>query len=203
MSIDAILLAGGRSSRMGCDKRLLEIDGRSFMDIQITKLCNTCAEHIWVSGSPLTAASGTDAHSYPKHTEFVDDIMPGHGPLGGLYSCLIRTNANAVLVITIDVPLISPDTLNALISCHLDNKNDATVLSAASSFEPLIAVYDTHVKPIISELISEERLAVRSLLDRISVGHFPFEGDPDELINCNSRQDYDRLVSVISRSSQP
>ena len=182
---DGIVLAGGKSKRMGTDKSEIILDGKSFLQIQTDKLIDLGAGRVYVSGksSPIP---------YAHH---IMDIIPDMGPLGGLYSCFLECNCSNALVLSVDVPLISSQTLESLLKKHFSGNFDATILSHDGKDEPLIAVYKTDTTAILEKLIAEKKLAVRAFLDRLTCQHYEFMGDHQELINCNSKDDL-RLLSI-------
>ena len=115
---DGIVLAGGKSKRMGTDKSEIILDGKSFLQIQTDKLRDLGAGRVYVSGksSPI------------PYTHHVMDVIPDMGPLGGLYSCFLECTCSNALVISVDVPLISQKTLDCLIRMHFSGNTDATVI---------------------------------------------------------------------------
>ncbi|MBR4414835.1 MAG: molybdenum cofactor guanylyltransferase [Aeriscardovia sp.] len=177
---DGIVLAGGKSKRMGTDKSEIILDGKSFLQIQTEKLRDLGASRVYVSGksSPI------------PYTHHVMDVIPDMGPLGGLYSCFLECTCSNALVISVDIPLISQKTLDCLLRMHFSGNTDATVLSHNGKDEPLIAVYRTGSTDILKELLDEKKLAVRALLERLDCQYYDFHGDPNELLNCNSPEDY-------------
>ncbi|WP_026658811.1 molybdenum cofactor guanylyltransferase [Butyrivibrio sp. AC2005] len=182
---DGIVLAGGKSKRMGTDKSEIVFDGKSFLQIQADKLRDLGAGRVYVSGksSPIP---------YAHH---IMDVIPDMGPLGGLYSCFLECKCSNALVLSVDVPLISPKTLDSLLDKHFSGGYDATILSHDGKDEPLIAVYRTDSTSILKELLTAKKLAVRAFLDRLSCQRYEFNGNAKELINCNSQYDLKLLYS--------
>lgn len=114
----ALLLAGGKSSRMGQDKRLLEIAGRTLVDHALDLLTAAGADRILISGD------------VPGH-DGIPDRIPGCGPPGGLHAAVHHIAATAgldgspLLVIPVDMPLLDAGTLARLVeaigeagTCH-------------------------------------------------------------------------------------
>ncbi len=197
--ICAVLLAGGKSRRMGQNKAFLDLNGRSLFAIQLGKLCSMKFDEILISGDPEILQPAVYDAVTDTRIRIIPDVIAGKGPLGGMYSCFVNTGCTSSLVLCTDTPLIETDTLNRIISHHLEYKEDATVLTAASHIEPLIAAYRTDTAPLIKELLNSERLSVSSLLDRIDTYQLEFDGNPSELLNCNTQEDY-RLLLKSFRS---
>ena len=174
-----IILAGGKSSRMGVDKAELTLKGKTFLEIQVRKLQLLGAADIMISGK---------ASDIPC-TRSVMDIYPGCGPLGGLYSCFVSTSQTYALVLSVDVPLISSSTLEKLLETHFGGGYDATILARDGRIEPLIAVYNTDNTGLLAELIENKKLAVRAYIDRIHYQLYTHNGSPNELFNCNFPED--------------
>ena len=103
-----IVLAGGRSRRMGRDKALLECGGISLLRHQVDCLTQACAQ-VAVSGD------------YPGF-DCVPDIHPDGGPLAGMHAAAKRFPGNALLFLAIDTPAMTPQALRQLqtqgVPCH-------------------------------------------------------------------------------------
>ena len=95
----AALMAGGKSSRMGSDKRLLEIDGIPFWQRQIELLESLAPSEILISASDYPAWAG-------RHG-VVKDEAAGAGPLAGLSAILNAAAHEIVLVLAVDMPLMN------------------------------------------------------------------------------------------------
>lgn len=182
-----IVLAGGKSRRMGVDKASLTLGGRTFLEIQVEKLKSLGAADIIVSGKD----SGLPG------TRSVMDISPGLGPLGGFLSCFPEVSQKHALVLSVDVPLISASALEGLLDAHFRRDYDATILCREGRMEPLIAVYNTDTADLIRELAGSKKLAVRAFIERLHYQLFPFDGSPEELLNCNCPRDLSILFSII------
>ncbi len=183
-----IILAGGKSRRMGADKAELTLDGRTFLEIQVRKLQLLGAADIIISGK---------ASDLPG-TRSVMDIYPGCGPLGGLYSCFVSVSQMYALVLSVDVPLISLSTLGKLLETHFRDNFDATILTRDGRIEPLIAVYNTDTAGLLAELIENKKLAVRAYIDRLHHQLYSYNGSPDELFNCNYPEDLAALTAHLT-----
>ncbi|MDO4803510.1 MAG: molybdenum cofactor guanylyltransferase [Lachnospiraceae bacterium] len=192
----AVLLAGGKSSRMGKNKVLLNLCGKTLLDIQLEKLCALDVNEILVSGDPELLKPHITGLNPQKPVRVIADIIPDKGPLGGFHACFGSTTCPSAIVLSVDVPLIRTETLQNLLDFYRNNNYDAAVLTTASFMEPLIAVYNTKTVPLLEKLIRGDRLSVKGFLNHLHIGHLQFEGNLDELANCNTRLDFEKIQSV-------
>lgn len=102
--IAAVVLAGGRSSRMGQDKALLDYNGKPLLDHMVELLERVGISDIYVSGNW-------------KGYRCLPDSAPYKGPAHAIYDVLqqLRTTHDAVLFVPIDMPLLTVDMLSLLI----------------------------------------------------------------------------------------
>ncbi len=206
MKFSGIVLAGGKSSRMKTDKAGLLLNGKTLLEIQVEKLTTLGCDDVIVSGKVLPADNiliSSDSQQPVDADQTatihpVSDIIPDLGPMGGLYSCFPECNHSCAIVMSVDVPLLSKETLQQLLNAHFDKNPDATILSYSGRPEPLIGVYNTAHSALCKELIDNKKLAIRALLERLDCQYYDFHGDPNELLNCNSPEDYAQIKHVLS-----
>lgn len=179
-----IVLAGGMSRRMGTPKADLLLLGTAFLHRQVAKLQSLGIEDIMLSGAACPELPGTRR---------IEDQYPNRGPLGGLHACLSAARHTQALVVTVDTPLVPP---NALVHLKRAHSTGITVLQHGEKMEPLIAVYDSTVAQAIEPLIREGGAPVLRLLDRVSWRHFHYTGPEELFLNCNTPNDFARLVSL-------
>jgi molybdopterin-guanine dinucleotide biosynthesis protein A len=129
--ITAIVLAGGKSSRMGTDKGFIDLNGRSFM-ARIIETVNPFVNKVIIVSS--------DPNYDVFNKKRVVDIIPDSGPLAGIFSGLFYTESDVNLVLSCDVPLINEVVLNTLIEGY-DAESDVTQLQSNERTMPLIALY--------------------------------------------------------------
>ncbi|MEQ1854155.1 MAG: molybdenum cofactor guanylyltransferase, partial [Chthoniobacteraceae bacterium] len=108
MAHSAVLLAGGRSSRMGRDKPGLIFDGKPLWRHQLATLRATQPAELFISG----AADGCYADA---GIPVIPDDAPGLGPLGGIATALRRCTGEPLLVLAVDMPMMTPDFLRSLL----------------------------------------------------------------------------------------
>lgn len=136
----ALILAGGRSSRMGTDKALLRhpVSGLTLLDHQAAFLRSLpgCAE-LLLSAPPERPYTLTGPLA---GTRVVLDITPDCGPLAGLASGLAAATHARLLIVAVDLPALSADFLHPLLADSSDSRGIAP-RHADGTFEPLCAVY--------------------------------------------------------------
>ena len=185
-----ILLAGGRSSRMGRDKAGLLLEGSSLLDCQVRKLRRLGCREILISGQPGLAPPGLCA---------VPDRYPGCGPLGGLHAGLSAASCSKCLILAVDIPLAPVQTLYQLSRAHTSG---VTLLTHGQRWEPLIAVYDRALGERIPALLSNGGAPVRQLLAQTRTAPFRYLGPEEFLENCNTPQAYEKICALAEEYRQ-
>lgn len=182
-SVSGVVLAGGFSSRMGRDKAGLELNGKKLIEIQVEKLRELGIGDIMLSGY----------NGELPGTRTVPDIYPHLGPLSGIHACLDAAKGTACLFISVDVPLIPAETLEALIAAHTGG---VTVLTHSGKTEPLMAVYDKNLCVRAEETLRTGRTAMMRFLESCNVTTLEFTGDPGQLSNCNTPEEFNMLKQL-------
>ena len=132
MTVTGLLLAGGRSSRLGRDKATLVVGGQFMWERQIALLRSAGASPIFIS----TRRSPDWA---PADARVVLDAAPSRGPLSGLTAALAATQTSHLLALAIDLPAMTRQHLCKLLS--LAGTGAGVVPKQEDRFEPLCAVY--------------------------------------------------------------
>ncbi len=156
-----IILAGGRSQRMGTNKALLPLPGQpseTFLSRLTSTLIPLCAEVLVVARDP-----DQFAHITAPPARMVFDEKPGGGPLMGLYSGLNAIQSPTALVIAVDMPFVQPALLTFLLSQYQEN----TLLVPRVEGVPqvLLALYPRSILPLIETLLQQGKRAPRALLE--------------------------------------
>ena len=100
MAFNGLVLAGGQSRRMGKDKSQLKLCGKPLEQHMAGLLEATGAECVWISKNQPGA-------------EYLEDVLPGKGPLSGIHSALLASDL-PVLVVPVDMPMLAADSLTRL-----------------------------------------------------------------------------------------
>ena len=144
--VEGFVLAGGRSSRMGQDKALLDVGGRSLVEIALDKLRN-----IGVA-APRIAGARTDLSSLAP---VVPDLHPGCGPLSGIEAALAASSQPLNLFLPVDMPLLPARFLHWMLLRAEITGALVTVPRINGQPQPLCAVYHRDLlRPITASLLA-------------------------------------------------
>lgn len=185
--LSAILLAGGKSSRMGRDKGALPFRDTTLLEWQVGKLRGLGIEDIMLSGSRAPVDG----------VRVVPDEYPGRGPLGGLHACMKKALHPDCLVLSVDVPLVPVPALLELVRTHREDGAAVTLLRHGDKWEPLMGVYQSGLHRAAEPILQSEHTAVRRLLDQTGFQLVDWPGDEALFLNCNTPEDYARLQALI------
>ncbi len=151
----AVLLAGGRSTRMGRDKATLLIDGQQLWQRQLDKLRALRPRELFISGRRDGPYAGAGC-------EIIEDAVPDLGPLGGVAAALSRAESPLVLVLAVDLPAMTVEFLSDLLRA-----GRSVVPQNADYFEPLAAVYPASALPIAAALLEQADRSMQRFVRRL------------------------------------
>ncbi len=200
MSTSAIILAGGRSKRLGRDKSLVSIGGEPLILRVAERIGEVASEVLVVTAAdhPLPILEGQE------RVKVVIDIFPDKGALGGLYTGLrTAVNLNSV-VVACDMPFLNVDLLKHMVeSCK---GFDVVVPRFDGYFEPLHAVYSKSCLPAIESMLDKGVLKILSFFPLVKVrcmGEAEIDRyDPRRLsfFNINTEEDVRRADAIAGGS---
>jgi molybdopterin-guanine dinucleotide biosynthesis protein A len=186
----AVLLAGGKSTRMGRDKAGVVVGGEPLWQRQLATLCTCGPRELFISGRPEGPYAGAGA-------EVIADATPGLGPLAGLEAALRRANCPLVLVLAIDLPAMTAEFLSSLIR-EAARDEIGGVPSDGDFLEPLAAVYPRTCHELAAECLQSNDRSMRHFIrlatERGQLRPRPLS--PDERLlfkNVNRPEDLDAV----------
>ncbi len=152
----ALILAGGRSSRMGADKPTVEVEGRTMLQ--------RAADFWQGAGFRVLVAVGNRAHlagQLPAGVQAIPDLVEGRGPMAGLQAGFRLTDAELLWVSGVDMPFL---TQSAILP---PPEGDAVIYRNGDRLEPLFGVYRRTALPVIDSLLADGVGKLRLLLERL------------------------------------
>lgn len=160
MKLTGIVLAGGKSSRIGQDKALLEWGGMRLVARAISIIEPLCDNILISTNNPDLAYLG-----YP----LVNDEHRGIGPIAGLQAALRYSRAAHHIVIPCDTPLVTIDVFERLFAIKSAAHPPACIAGTEDGFvEPLIGCYHRSALPILEEQIKRHDYKLHNALTRMS-----------------------------------
>lgn len=190
---NAIVLCGGKSSRMGFDKAFLKAGGRTLVERQVEALSPLFRKVILATNAP-------GKYRLAGNVETVPDGVPGLGPIGGLAAALEKSDSRYNFVVACDMPFINPD-LAAYMAGSVKKGYQAVVPFHGNEYQPLCAVYSRDCLGEIREALTCNRLKLVRLFSRLKVRKVPLRelkkfGDPEVYFrNINTPRDLRFLKS--------
>jgi molybdopterin-guanine dinucleotide biosynthesis protein A len=178
------VMAGGKSSRMGRDKLLVDLNGE-------TLVARAVREFGGAFDTVLLSVAGTKKYDVPA--EPVEDVFKGCGPLGGLHAVLLRTEDEGVFLVAADMPFATAEAALKVVSAC----GGAEICVPAwedGRVEPLFAYYKKELAARAEKLLREGRRSMRSLLEVSRVATVPAAslGEARLLENVNTPEDLAR-----------
>lgn len=180
MSYSGIILAGGKSSRMGQDKALLEINGKPMIQNVSELLRGFCDE--------IIVASSNNDHA--RFGDFmVSDIFENAGPQAGIHAGLLAAKNDKCIVISCDTPFITKKVLEVLLA--KSDERPITVAGTEEWLHPLVGVYTRSASKTISARLNGGMLSMYPLLKIMDAKIVYFsENEEKAFENINTQEEW-------------
>lgn len=195
----AIILAGGKSSRMGFDKQFLKLRDKFLVELLAEKLEKVFSEIIIVTGRP---------EEYEKHGyKLVEDEVRNFGPLAGIHVGLKNSTSMHNYIVACDMPFINLKYLEymmGLIEQH-EGRVDGVITRLGEWIEPFNAFYSKNLLGRIEENIKKGKRQINLFLKDSNVLYISeaearkFSPDWDMFTNVNTLKDYESLIKRLAR----
>ncbi|MCY3955875.1 MAG: molybdenum cofactor guanylyltransferase [Nitrospira sp.] len=194
--VSGVVLAGGKSKRMGMDKRHLSVHGKPLLDRVTSVLLELFPE-------VLLVLAEEDISRQDDRIRIVTDLIPDCAAVGGLYTGLYHSRYSRVFVVACDMPFINP----AVIGLFLQkiDATDIVVAQLVTGLQPLHGLYSKQCLPVLKDMIDARDLRLQNIADKqgLTVHRVPETEikrvDPQLLsfLNVNSPADLE-LANKIS-----
>lgn len=155
-SMTGVLLAGGRSRRLGRDKRFVELQGRTLLERSLSVLERLFPEILVVVAEPHPQLEGL------QH-RLVTDLIPGCATLGGLYTGLSYATHPCIFAIACDMPFLDPRVIEKM--AGLSQQADIVMARLANGLQPMHATYSKSCLPFLEHMAKAGKLKVQDLVE--------------------------------------
>ena len=154
MNVTGVILAGGKSRRMGEDKRFLLVGEITLLDRAVSVMGKLFSEVLVViaQDSPPLAVTGCTVSR---------DLIANCGSLGGLYTGLARATNERIFVVACDMPFLNSDMIRWFVS--RDPDADIVMAKLPDGMQPLHAVYGKRALPVLERMATSHELKIRNI----------------------------------------
>ena len=196
-----VLLAGGKSKRMGTDKMFLPFHNMPLIQWMIEKIIQ--------SGFLITLISNAVNNQkiqnilpYPLRKQILvhEDVYPEKGPIGGIYSGLFYSLEPRVFVVAVDLPFFVPELMKDMERAF---RNDTLLIpQTEKGYEPLFAIYPKSSESVFLKMIKEDNLKISNSYKLVPTTFYTqnqiskFDPTYQSFININTREDYEEIIRL-------
>lgn len=186
MKTGCLILAGGKSRRMGTEKSSLRLDGKTFL--------KCLSDELEGFGEIVVSVDHIECHE-EIGMPMVEDVYPEHGPMGGIYSALVGDRFDEILTVPCDVPLFSKKFAERLYGLLRDNVDAVITVTDDGRIHPLCGIYRKSCLPVMKECLEKRELRMMSMLEHLNVVYMEAGEDSWQLQNINTPEEYKALLS--------
>ncbi len=195
MHVTGVILAGGRSRRMGRDKAFLPFGKGLLIERVIEVMRQVTGDVILITNTP---------EPYQRFgLPMFSDVIPEAGSLGGIYSGLTYAKTPYTLCVACDMPFVKLQFLCFL--CDTAAEADVVIPRNVEDFQPLCAVYSQVCREPIRQKIEDQRLKITGFFDQVRVrvieGELLTRYDPHNVMffNANTPEEYERARQLLEK----
>ncbi|WP_449620133.1 molybdenum cofactor guanylyltransferase [Robertmurraya sp. Marseille-Q9965] len=197
METTGIILAGGKSSRMGTNKALLEINGKTVIE----KICDELDS---IVNNIIIVTNSFEEYQFLGR-KMVEDTWREMGPLAGIHAGLSASETERNLIVACDMPFISAE-LGTILLGQL-SVYDAVVPNISSQLHPLFAAYRKDVKKEVEKALEKNKLRIRGIfqnlhvkmLDETELRKLNYDLDEADIFNMNHPNEYEQAKAIKSK----
>lgn len=187
-NITGIILAGGKSSRMGTDKGLITLEGITFTE-RIISAMNPLVKSIII----VSNTSEYDGFGYQR----IEDVIKDSGPLAGLYTGLHYSKTEYNLVLSCDVPLINSKILKKLVA-EMDYTSDVIQFQSQGKTIPLVAFYRKRCMYTCLELLEQGEKRLRVAIDHLNTKTIAIDSKMELYVkNINTKNELNDIQNEV------
>ena len=183
-----IILAGGRSSRMGFPKQFLEVNGRKMIDI-VLEVCKSFFDEI------VIVTDDKSRFGALTNVIITEDLVKGCGPLGGIYTGLKTISHNKAFCVACDMPFLHTGLVSRLLEAAKDDNYSCVIPYSSKGIEPLHSVYSKVVIEDMEVLLRRREFQIRKVLGDHNCKYVKSRREEDgSFFNVNTKKDLKETI---------
>ena len=186
-NITAVILSGGRSSRMhGEDKGLILLNDKPLIDY-VADVVNSKVVRLLISAN-------RNIDAYQQYGEVIsDELTDFQGPLAGIVKAMSVVSTPYLLVLPCDSPLVNEIVIDRLIKCMTDKDTDICVADDGTHIHPTFALIKTSLKDNLLAFLDSGERKLGLWIEQNNFQKVDFSDQPKVFINLNNPQDFDKI----------
>lgn len=187
--IPCVILAGGKSSRMGVQKALLPFEKADLLSYQYQKMCKifqdvfiSCREDISIGFEKVALVDKDEIFS----------------PLIGIKNAFLALQSQKIFFLSVDTPFLKQKTIRML--CEVEEQYDLIYPNSGGKCHYLVGVWDRNVFEVLKRALSLKQYKLSNLVDKIHTYEMVFD-DCKEFYNLNTPQDYQNALKYLKEEN--
>jgi len=186
-NITAVILSGGRSSRMqGEDKGLILLNDKPLISY-VADVVNSKVVRLLISAN-------RNIDAYQKYGEVIsDELSDFQGPLAGIVKAMSVVSTPYLLVLPCDSPLVNEIVIDRLIQCMTDKDMDICVAGDGVRIHPTFALIKTSLKDNLLDFLDSGERKLGLWIEQNDFQKVDFSDQPKVFVNLNNPQDFDKI----------
>ena len=186
-NITAVILSGGRSSRMqGEDKGLILLNDKPLIGY-VADVVNSKVVRLLISAN-------RNIDAYQQYGEVIsDELTDFQGPLAGIAKAMSVVSTPYLLVLPCDSPLVNEIVIDRLIKCMADKNVDICVAGDGTRIHPTFALIKTSLKDNLLAFLDSGERKLGLWIEQNNFQKVDFSDQPKVFINLNNPQDFDKI----------
>ncbi len=191
--LKGLVLAGGKSQRMGYDKGAINYHGKAQRDFEADLIAPFC-EEVYIS------ISENQKEEIQSDYKLIKDTFTGLGPYGAILSAFREFPNQAWMTVACDLPLLNEESIKRLVSARNPSKLATCFHNPDTKFpEPLITIWEPRAYPVLLEFLSQGYSCPRKVLINTDIEEIKVD-QVDFMQNVNDPEAYEMAKQKISKS---
>ncbi|WP_331774881.1 molybdenum cofactor guanylyltransferase MobA [Sulfurospirillum sp. 1612] len=189
--LPCVIIAGGKSSRMGSDKALLPFGGFSTLTEYQIQRNQSAFQALYVSCK--------DRSKFDFDANFIEDVktFEAYSPLVALYSIMTKLQT-PICVLSVDTPFVTSDIYKKMYDVF-DHDSDAVIARTGERTQQLCAIYSCSLLPKIEENLNKNQHKIQNLFENSNIKYLDIK-DSAPFLNLNRQEDYQHALALMKES---